>query len=244
MRDRREQGVKESLPNPSTRYYTWKGTKDAFVYYDKEEGVEKKAPKVSVALFLLVNEVSGYHKKTKSGLWSNAVSEFGVGKEELVVYSSKPDKNNNTLIAKGIWKQIKGDVKAAGGHFTRVLYAYEFGVGIVKISLTGTAMESFNDFYKVKGVRNEVLDKLLEVKSTTKKDEDDDYSIPVFSLGKKFTEKQDQELQQAYNTLMDYIESKNASKGGDDDSDQEQGSDFIDEAEPMKEPVGEDSLPF
>jgi hypothetical protein len=211
MSERKEQAGKKSLPNPAVRYYDFKGKSDAFKYYDKEAQTEKSVMPLSVALITIRNEVSGYHKRTKSGIWSTSISEYGVGKEPLKVFSQKPDKNNNTALGNGIWKEIKEQVKGQGGHFTRVLYAYEFGVGIVKVNLTGTAMEAFGDF--VKGLKNkeEQYDCFIEVKSTTKKDEEDDYSIPVFTIGKKLTEKQEKDVDLAYTQMKEYFASKSES---------------------------------
>jgi hypothetical protein len=235
--DRREQ-VGNSLPNPISRYYTFKGKSDGFVWYNQDTKAEEVAFPLSFTLLTVRNEVSGYHKKTKSGIWSNSISEFGADKEELRVFSSKPDKMNNTSLAQGFWMSIRDQVKSQGGHFTKVLIGYEFGVGIVKINLTGTAIASYENLMKALTDKNAIFDNLVMVKDLKKQDEDDDYTIPVFSIGKALTKKQDEEAKEAFNSVYAYFKSKNSNL----DEPTERAVDEPEEAEP--EPVMADDLPF
>lgn len=235
----RKSQVNDSLPNPVVRYYDFKGTKNGFVWYNKDKGQEEIAFPLSFALVTVRNEVSGYHKKTKSGIWSNSISEYGVAKEELKVYSQKPDKANNTALAQGLWKSISEDCRKQGGHFTKVLIGYEFGVGIIKISLTGTGIAAYGDFVKTVSPKSDLYDKVIEVKDTRKNDEDDDYTIPVFSTGKALTKKQEEEVDQAYEQVKDYFASKNVSVV----SNQEEDT-GVSEEELSLEPQEVDDLPF
>ena len=247
MRNRKEQ-ESTSLPNPIVRYYNFKGKSDGFVWYNSETKAEETSFPLSFSLLTVRNEVSGYHKRTKSGIWSNSISEYGVGKEELRVYSNKKDKAGNTAIAQGIWKEIREKTKGQGGHFTKVLIGYEFGVGIVKVSITGTAIASYGEFAEeAKKAKTSLYDNLIVVKDLKKLDEEDDYTIPVFASGKKLTAKQDEEVNQAYNTIMDYFESKNLKV---DEVENEEETNYqstgvsAEELAPPKRTQEADALPF
>lgn len=240
MRDRREQ-IGNSVPSPVVRYYTWASNDKKFRYYGKESGENKHVFPLKVAYLLDRNTIRGWHDATESSIWSNEV-QFTT-KEPFNVYSSKPDKKGNTLLATGLYQDIKGNL--GGGHFEKVIYAYEEGVGVVKINLKGSGLASWSSFNK-ELKKGDLQNNLLVVtsfengkKGATK------YTTPTFTLGDAIEAGSDfdKQVNVAYDGLMDYIESKNTSKG-DDDSEEEQGSGFIDDVEPMKEPVGEDALPF
>jgi hypothetical protein len=244
---RKEQFAGSGVSNPVVKYYTFKGKSDGFVWYNKETGKEETQLPLSFALLTVRNEVSGYHKKTKGGIWSNSISEYGTGKEEMRVYSQNPDKEGNTALAQGIWKDISEKAKGQGGHFTKVLIGYEFGVGIIKINLTGTGIASYGDFVKALSNKSALGSNFVEVLTTSKKDEDDDYTIPVFTLGAEFTSEQDGELDEAFSSIEEYFKSKlkKTDEVEDDFSDMPTsmgGATYS--TSNVEEPVEADGLPF
>ena len=102
--------------NPATKFFDWKSNDKCFSYYDKE-----KQENVLVPLpfkFLVLDElhaVKGWNDATSSGIFSNEV-KF-ISKETMTV---KPFKGNE--IAKGLYKDIKEKIVAAGGHYVKSIY--------------------------------------------------------------------------------------------------------------------------
>jgi hypothetical protein len=205
--DRREQ-FGNSIPSPVKRYYTWGSDAKGFKWYDKSTGENKVEFPLSVAFITSRSTVRGWHDATESSIYSNEVKN--TAQEALSVYSSKPDKKGNTLLATGIYKNIKGDLQ--GGHFEKVLYAYQEGVGVVKINLKGSSLQAFSNFEK-ENKAQVLFDNLLSIttfesakKGATK------YTVPNFTLGAQITKELDQLVNGAYTEVVTYLDSKGKSK--------------------------------
>jgi hypothetical protein len=100
--------------NPAKKFIEFKSSK-GFYYYDKEkqETVFLK-DKFYIIPMERLSTITGYHKKTKSGIYSNEVSY--TDSEVMTVRSFKGEGN----IAKGLYNEIKGNL--AGGKFTISVY--------------------------------------------------------------------------------------------------------------------------
>ena len=112
----RRQAFAQPQSNPSTKFIEWKSNDKCFSYYDKDE-----QKNISISLpfkFLVLDElhtIKGWNDATSSAIYSNEV-KF-ISKETLTV---KPFKGNE--IAKGLYKDIKKKIVAAGGHYTKSIY--------------------------------------------------------------------------------------------------------------------------
>lgn len=202
MSDRREQ-FGSSTPSPVVRYYEWKSDEKKFGYYDKNIGENKFVMPLKVAFVTTRACVRGWHDDTESGIYSNEVKNSG--QETLSVYSSKPDKSGNNLIATGLYRDIKNDLK--GGHYEKCIYGYEFGVGVVKINLKGSGLMAYSTFEKEAGKKT--FDYFIEVKSATSaKKGKVNYSTPDFVLGEAITKEQDREVNDAFNVVEEFFKSK------------------------------------
>lgn len=104
-------------PNPSTRFWEWKGGKGILRYYDKEQKQEivTKLPFRCIVLDRL-STVTGHVKRWKSNCYSNEVRDTRT--EGFVV---KCFGNPGTL-GEGLWNDIKTQVGAYGAGFTVSLY--------------------------------------------------------------------------------------------------------------------------
>lgn len=205
MSNRREQ-FGSSTPSPVVRYYEWKSDEKKFGFYDKESGENKLVMPLKVAFLTTRACVRGWHDETESGIYSNEVRN--TAQETLNVYSSKPNKAGNNLLATGIYKEIKGNL--AGGHYEKVVYAYEFGVGVVKINLKGSGLMAYSTFEKEVGKKT--FDFMIEVKSATSaKKGKVNYSTPDFTLGEALTKEQDGEVNVAFTAVDEYFKSREKS---------------------------------
>lgn len=233
MSNRREQ-YGTSIPSPVKRYYSWASNEKGFRYYDKEKKENIVVFPLSFVFITARATVRGWHDATESSIYANEVKN--TAKENLTVYSSKPDKKGNTLLATGIYKEIKGDLQ--GGHFEKVVYGYERGVGIVKINLKGSGLQAYSNFEKE---NKSLFDNFVTIstfesakKGATK------YTIPNFVLGEKIDVETDQLVEDAFNEVTTYLNVKgNKAEEGRDTytPDEEVG-------EELAELVPTDGLPF
>ena len=126
--------------NPATKFFDWKSNDKCFSYYDKE-----KQENVLVPLpfkFLVLDElhaIKGWNDATSSGIFSNEV-KF-ISKELMTV---KPFKGNE--IAKGLYKDIKEKVQAAGGHYVKSIYIMLEDGSLANIQLKGAAVQKWGEF--------------------------------------------------------------------------------------------------
>lgn len=233
MSERREQ-YGTSVPSPVKRYYQWASNEKGFKYYDKEKAENIIVFPLSFVFLTSRSTVRGWHDGTQSSIYANEVKN--TTKEPLQVYTSKPNSKGNTLLATGIYKEIKGSLE--GGHFEKVVYGYEPSVGIVKINLKGSGLQAYSNFEKA---NKNLFDNLITIstfenakKGATK------YTVPNFVLGDKLTKEIDELANAAFKEVTTYLNSKN---NKDTDAreeytpDEETGEDFL-------EPVSADGLPF
>jgi hypothetical protein len=232
----------ESLPNPTVRYYEWKSNDKTFSYYDKDKKENVAVFPLKIALLTERSTVRGWHDETESSIWANEVKN--PAKERFSVQSSKPAKGGNTLIATGIYQEIKG--KLEGGHFERVIYGYEEGVGIVKIYLKGSSLGAYSNFRKETG--NKCFDKFIVVDEFVDgKKGSIKFTFPKFKLDGEFNSELDVKIDEAFQTVEEYLDSKGKSK-------EEVNNDYVPEEHDsmtpppqqsaMEEISSDDDLPF
>lgn len=170
------------LNNPATMFIDWDSEKGCFKTYDKVAKVNKEI-KLPVRFYVLdeLTTVKGFSDKTQGGIWSNEVKD--ITKQPLKVMSKGKDQKLVTL-SEGLYTNIKNDLVANGGKYTRSLYAAMLDENddyqIVNFQLKGAAFSGWLDF--VNEHRNSILaDEIIcndfkkEKKGATK------YTIPVFS---------------------------------------------------------------
>ena len=237
MSGRREQ-FGTSIPSPVKRYYTWGSEKKAFKYYDKVEGTDKLVFPFKIVFLTSRAMVAGWNDDSASAVYSNLVKNSGV--ETLNVKSRKPNKAGNTLLATGIYRDIKGNL--GGGHFEKVVFGYEEGVGIVQLNIKGSGLSAFSNFEKE---NKNLFDNYLTVeefeslkKGATK------YTVPTFKLGEKVSEEVNGQADLAYKELDQYFIEKSKDKSSEKDeyeADHETGEQ--EEVHPLLVESG-DALPF
>lgn len=184
--------------NPATKFLQWKSDEKCFSFYDKTTGENTPVPlPFKFVILEHYHTVKGWNDATESGIYANEV--LNIGSEPLTVKSFKGKGN----IAKGLYKEIKHDVNAAGGHYARSIYAVTQEKEIINISLKGSGVSSYSEFINEVGDYN--FDKYwIEVnESKDLKKGKVSYSVPVFSKGADITKRE--ELMPFAQTLQDYM---------------------------------------
>ena len=148
----------DNSPNPATRWFKWAGGADGgfLEYYDKT-AVDPKTKKEGVNFqvkdgftFILLDETStitGFNEQAGTGIFANEVRD--TLQEPFVV---KVFDKNRSVLATGLYQQIKDRVKVNGGKYTRICYvAWKTGnalLSIAGIQFHGSALQAWSEFTK------------------------------------------------------------------------------------------------
>ena len=184
--------------NPATKFLNWKSNDKCFSFYDREtkENVLVPLP----FKFLVLEEmhtISGWNDATQSGIYSNEV-KF-ISKETMTV---KPFKGNE--IAKGLYKDIKEKVKAAGGHYVKSIYIMLEDGSLANLQLKGSAVQGWGEFTQ-KGKQRLVdewvsVDKAIDGKKGAVK-----FTTPDFKFLQSITDAESELADDCFNTLETYL---------------------------------------
>jgi len=184
--------------NPATKFIEWKSNDKGFSYYDKEikENVAIPLP----FKFLVLDElhtIKGWNDASSSQINSNEV-KF-ISRDQMVV---KPFKGNE--IAKGLYKDIKEKIKAAGGHYVKSVYCMLEDGSIANLQLKGAACQSYGDFTaKTRSRLTDewvVVDKAIDGKKGAVK-----YTTPGFAFEKSLSDSEADLADEAFNILEAYL---------------------------------------
>jgi hypothetical protein len=194
----RKQAFSQPQTNPSTKFIEWKSNDKCFSFYDRETSAN-----VSIQLpfkFLVLDElhtVKGWNDASSSQINSNEV-KF-ISRDEMVV---KPFKGNE--IAKGLYKDIKERIKAAGGHYVKSVYCMLEDGSIANLQLKGAACQSYGDF--TAKTRSRLTDEWVVVaKAIDGKKGAVKYTTPGFEFDKSLSESEADLADEAFNTLEAYL---------------------------------------
>ena len=194
----RKQAFAQPQSNPATMFIEWKSNDKAFEYYDKE--TQKK---VSIPLpfkFLVLDElhaVKGWNDATSSGIYSNEV-KF-ISKEIMTV---KPFKGNE--IAKGLYKDIKEKVVAAGGHYVKSIYIMLEDGTLANLQLKGSSVQAWGEF--TQKTRKRLPEEWVIVK--TAKDGKKGavkFSIPEFGFERSLSDAENEQADLCFDILESYL---------------------------------------
>jgi hypothetical protein len=194
----RRQAFQTPQSNPATKFFDWKSNDKCFSYYDKE-----KQENVLVPLpfkFLVLDElhaIKGWNDATSSGIFSNEV-KF-ISKEPMTV---KPFKGNE--IAKGLYKDIKDKVQAAGGHYVKSIYIMLEDGSLANIQLKGAAVQKWGEF--TAKTRQRLPDEWVIVESVVdgKKGAVKFYT-PDFKFERSISDTEADLADEAFNVLETYL---------------------------------------
>ena len=185
--------------NPTSKFLEWKSNNKSFAYYDKEtkENVEVKLP----ITFIVLEEyhcIKGFSDSDQTGIYSNEVLQIGT--EEMEVRSYK-----GRIIAKGLYKDIKGAVNAAGGNYHKSIYAVTKEGELINISLKGAAVSKWSKLVE-KGAWKRLSDEWISIESA----EDHKkgmvkYSTPNFVFNTSLSENEFKTVKAKATELENYL---------------------------------------
>lgn len=186
--------------NPTTKFLSWKSSKNSFSYYDKEkeDNIVIKLP-LKIAFLEHYHTIKGFHNKSESGIFSNEV--FSIANEELNVRSFKGGE-----IDSGLYKDIKHNVKDNGGIYHRSIYCVDTNYNLINLSFKGSVVSAYSDFCKENS--NKFEQKWIEITDFVKKTKGaTKYTVPIFKIGDNFTKEEDNKIVEVASILQKYMDS-------------------------------------
>ncbi len=206
--------------NPVKKFLHWKSNEKCFEYYDKDA---QEKVKVELPLKLLFLEhyhtIKGWSDSADSGIWSNEVYRTSTDVLEV--------KNAKGVIAKGIYKDIKTEVRNAGGVYHRSIYCMTDKGEIINLQLKGSAVGGlkaevskskeavlgWSDFYSgdrykgIKGVSHLLDNQFFEIKECKEgKKGAVVFSVPNYSVGDVLTKKESKMADECTAVLQKYMD--------------------------------------
>ena len=185
--------------SPVTKYLNWKSNDKSFAYYDKEQGKNVLVELPIKFLFLEhYHTVKGWNDASESGIYSNEV--YSIGKEELSVKAFKGGE-----IGKGLYKDIKEQIKNAGAVYHRSVYGMLPDGSLINFQLKGSGVKAYSDFYND---NNHLLDnQWIEINEAKEgKKGAVKYTTPEFKIGSNITKAEDKLANESASLLQGYID--------------------------------------
>jgi hypothetical protein len=130
------------LQNPAKKFIEFKGDKGTFQYFDKELGEKGETVEFKMPFYFIVldelSTITGYNEKNECGIYSNEIHSLN---DEI--FKVKTFKGGISIVGK--YADIKNDIKAIGGKFTKSIYAMLLGKPneFVHFKFSGSAFGSW-----------------------------------------------------------------------------------------------------
>ena len=244
--------------NPAVNYLEFKSDghkKPVFAYFDKEKyegytedeikkfrkqyddseidelpwNVRQELP-MKVMFLENFSTIRGWSDSNSSSIYANDITYLN--SQPITVKLAKGGK----VIASGLYNDIKADVNAMGGKFTKSVYCISEEGKIICVLFKGAALASYSEF--MDKVSSDALEnRWLVVNSFEKKKKGSiKYTVPTFQLGDTLSSDEFKQADEAYKQVAEWY------KG------QESKIDQLEQPAPEPEPVvaddDYDDMPF
>jgi hypothetical protein len=199
MSSRRTLNQTEGSTNPATKFLQWKSNDKVFAYWDKvkSENVQIKLP-FKFQFLEHFHTVKGWNDASESGIYSNEV-KF-ISKEPLKVRAFKGGD-----IAEGLYSDIRPKIRDAGGKYFRSVYVISEDGEIINLQFKGAVVSAYSDFMNEH--ENKIEGSWIEInKAEDKKKGATKYSVPIFEVGKQFTQSEMDLADEKYKDIVNYFD--------------------------------------
>ncbi len=185
--------------NPTSKFLEWKSNNKSFSFYNKElkQNVEVKLP----LTFMVLEEyhkISGFSDADQTGIYSNEVLQIGTEEMEVRTFKGR-------IIAKGLYKDIKGAVNAAGGNYHKSIYAVTNEWELINISFKGACVSQWSTFIE-KGAWKRLADEWVSIESSNDHQKGMvKYSTPNFAFNSSLSDTEYKLVEEKATQLQDYM---------------------------------------
>lgn len=208
---------RKQAESPVDLYIEYSGSEGIFTRWDKEAngGNGANVPFPITNAILLTDErngVSGFSEQHNNGIFSNEVSNVD---DELVVKVFQK-RGKPIEIARGIWQDIKGACKVAGGKYTKCVYFVQDGM-MIHAKMAGCAFGGAKHYerpnedakggwinFKTKGF----MEKTFAVVGTVEGQQNakaQPYLAPVFSFTGQISKEDAAKAEEQYELLQQFL---------------------------------------
>lgn len=233
------------IPNPAEKNLEWHGKKANFFYYDKV--TEKEVTLPLPFSFICLDQLScvkGFCEVANSGIWSNEVRNTTT--DPLVVKTFK-----GGFCWKGLYQNIKAEVKEKGGKFNKSIYAAIRLQGfdkfvMVNIVFHGAALQAWSDFCKKNREHVEKEGGVVVKGFKAGKKGGVEFVVPIFEIKEMTQQSTKDEAIEMDKQLQKYLANYLTNKP-DPESESEPTETFVNSDEPQTEHFASDAvddLPF
>jgi hypothetical protein len=205
----RSKPTEERAKNPAEMFLEWKSALKSFVYYDKEKKENVSIPTDTKFIVLdQLSTVTGFDDTYGTGYWSNEVRY--VGNEELAVCVWDTKSKGKRVLAKGLWKDIKGSV---GAKYAKSIYCMAKIDGeykLINLKVSGASLTAWIKFTEEAGgdsaLYGETVVGIKEI--ATGKKGAVTYHYPIFEVAsKKLSQEAMDQAQDMDKRLQSYLDS-------------------------------------
>ena len=185
--------------NPTSKFLEWKSNNKSFSYYDKDnkQNVEVKLP----LTFMVLEEyhkISGFSDADQTGIYSNEVLQIGTEEMEVRTFKGR-------IIAKGLYKDIKGAVNAAGGNYHKSIYAVTNEWELINISFKGACVSEWSKFVE-KGAWKRLADEWVSIEGANDHQKGMvKYSTPNFAFNISLSDAEYETVKEKATQLEEYL---------------------------------------
>lgn len=181
----RADNLQQGSTSPVKMYIDWKSDDQSFAYWDKDKQENVKIGLPFTFCFLdQYHAVTGYNPDKEQGIFSNEV--FDLQDQELEVSFNKTDVKPKSLIAKGLWNDIKDQIDKEKGQYCKNIYIMTQKGTLCRLSIKGAAVSSWFEFFGEAG--DSVINQWVVAKDIKSgKKGNVTYTYPVFELGENLS---------------------------------------------------------
>jgi hypothetical protein len=186
--------------NPAERYYDWRSDQKAFCWWDKDN--EERVPEAIGFKFLILRQsirITGVDDQTKQQILSNEVK--GVGKEPMRVRLK-----DGTVLAEGLWKDIKDVVKTFGGHYTKIVFAMDENGSLICLRVRTKGLLSWGETIDKSQKKQKEEWIVVDGFKEDVYNENEPYTYPTFSFGGKPHQELLTKADELYDELIAYYD--------------------------------------
>jgi hypothetical protein len=182
---------------PAQKYLEWASEKGQFKYYDKAKGENVL---IDLPKFLVLSQfhtVKGWNDPSQSGIYSNEVKI--ISEEVMEVKAFK-----GGSIAKGLYKEIKEKIHAAGGHYVKSIYIMIEGGEVWNLQLKGAVVQEWGESFNK--CQNRFADEWVTIEKVDKRKKGRvEYTVPVFKFSGVISENDVINADNAYDLLAERL---------------------------------------
>jgi len=186
-----------SSEKPAAKYLEWASEQRKFKYYDKAKGENVL---IDMPRFLVLRQfhtVKGWHDSSQSSIYINEVKLIGTQEMEVKAFKGG-------LIAKGIYKEIKERITAAGGHYVKSVYVMTVEGDVWNLQLKGAVVQEWGEVFNK--CQSRFADEWVTLDKVDKRKKGRvEYTVPVFKFDGVTSNDDAKQADQCYDLLCERL---------------------------------------